>query len=161
MFVIPDKKIVVLLTPRTGSHTLHNLLWGLCRDRLATPHEKVAALDFDLNGDARHLHLGWAHMVVTYPDIDLSDYRAFAFYRHPESWFVSALRYMNSQDQKTFHSNMSPRAFWESKNHNMKRQMSILATREGHPGPDIELFNYHDFNNEIIRLFKELGRDIT
>lgn len=162
MFVIPDVKIAVLFNPRTGSHTLHNLLWGLCRDRLAVPHPRFAELqiDFDLNGGAHHLHLGWSHMVVSYPDLNLDDYRAFAFYRHPESWFVSALRYFNSHDSRTFHPNMSPRAFWESNLHNMRRQTSILASREGFKG-DIELFNYHDFHNELIRMFKELGREIT
>ena len=90
----------------------------------------------------------------------LDKYRAFAFYRHPESWFLSALRYMHRIRPWEFHENMSPRAFFEAET-TMKRQVSILSGRYWLPGEEIELFNYHDFDNEMVRLFKELGIDLT
>lgn len=45
----------------------------------------------------------------------------------------------------------------------MKRQTSTIASRFDAPDDiqDIELFSFHDFNNEIIRLFKELEVDVT
>lgn len=106
-------------------------------------------------------------MVQTYPDLDLSDYRAFAFWRDPQDWFLSALDYMTRKSATStkvgiWHKNMSPRAFWESDT-NMKRQASTIASRFDAPDDiqDIELFSFHDFNNEIIRLFKELEVDVT
>ena len=99
-------------------------------------------------------------MAETYPTIDLNPYRAFAFYRHPESWFLSALKYMNLREPKRFHGKMSPRAFWEAET-TMKRQVSIIASRDYVSSGDIELLNYHDFNNEMVRLFKELKVDLT
>lgn len=162
MFVLPDVKIAILFTPRTGSHTLHNLLWGLCRDRLAEPVNKDHGFNFNpTDEDGSHIHLGWWYVLQTYRHYDISNYRCFAFYRHPESWFLSALKYMHMREPWTFHANMSPRAFWEADS-TMKTQISVIGSRwrtmsEG----EIELLNYHDFDNEMIRLFKELNIELT
>ena len=163
MFILPDVKIAILFTPRTGSHTLHNLLWRLCRDRLAEPFNRTHGFNFDPQAeDGIHFHLGWWHVEQTYRQYNLNQYRGFAFYRHPESWFLSALKYMHNEDRIKYHGNMSPRAYWEADTTLMKRQTNILGSRHLCPdGGDIELFNFHDMNNELIRLFKELGVDLT
>lgn len=161
MFILPDVKIAVLFTPRTGSHTLHNLLWGLCRDRLAEPFNRTHGFNLDPQAeDGMHFHLGWWYVQETYRHYNIKNYRCFAFYRHPESWFLSALKYMHGQNPQQFHGNMSPRAFWEAET-NMKTQISIIGSRERVSGDNTELLNYHDFTNEMIRLFKELEVDLT
>lgn len=99
-----------------------------------------------------HIHMSIATVQQYYSNYDLSGWRKFGFYRNPESWFLSALSYNVVRLPYSFHSNMSPRAYWERTN-NMRKQVSVL-------GGATELFNYHDFTNETIRAFRELGLEL-
>ena len=156
MFAIPDAKVVILFTPRTGSMTLHNLILEYCADRLA-----MTTIIPRFEGwipETYHMHYPMWKMQEMYPALDLSEYRMFAFARHPVSWFDSCLKYENFSYPDRFHKNMSPRAFYERTG--MGRQVDILASC---PWMDTEheIFNFHDFTNEIIRLFSYLDVDLT
>jgi hypothetical protein len=155
MFVIPDAKVVFLFNPRTGTHTHHHILWQH-RDKILIP-EAAKELRIDLSPGLNHLHLSYSWVQHYHPNMDLSKYRIFGFYRNPTDWFLSAISYLSHKDPQSFHMNMSPRAFWERKT-TLKRQISII----GPPAPwrHVELFNFHDFTNETIRAFGEMGIDL-
>lgn len=88
-------------------------------------------------------------------DLDISDYTLFAFYREPVDWFLSAVKYKTRvEGYLGYHINMSPRAFYE-RSDLKDGQMPFLAA------PKSELFNFHDFERETIRMFDLLGISIT
>jgi hypothetical protein len=153
MFILPDAKVVFLFNPRTGTHTHHALLWKH-RERLYLPECKEwRALDLE----KEHIHMNFAFMMAVYKEVDLNPYRVFAFYRDPEDWFASAINYMTSKySNLRYHINMSPRAFWE-RSDEIRSQKQFL---DPNWNVKLELFNYHDFDNETIRAFGEMGIEV-
>jgi hypothetical protein len=150
MFVIPDSKVVILFTPRTGSSTLHRLLNRFCGDRLATPYVPI------------HLHKPFWQLQQDVGE-NLEDYRMFAFGRHPVSWFDSCVKYNWNKHLDTieeYHKNISPRRHFEIGRFGL--QSHILASRDWlDRGDDNVVFNFHDFTNEVIRLFSYLDVELT
>lgn len=149
MYVIPDSKTVILFNPRTGSSTLHRLLRHFCGDRLLTPYDPV------------HMHIPFYRLREEYDGPVIDDYRMFAFARHPVSWFDSCVKYNWNKylDVKPeFHKNISPRAHLE-KGH-FGYQCHILGSRDWLDTDNV-IFNFHDFTNEIIRLFSYLDVELT
>lgn len=121
------------------------------RDRIHIP-KAVRELEIDLTPGLNHIHMSLATVQAYHPEFDLREFRVFAFYREPGSWFLSALSYKIMSTSHTFHVNMSPRAYWE-RAERMRKQTSILQGAT-------DLFNYHDFTNETIRAFGELGLNL-
>jgi len=145
MFVIPDSKVVILFTPRTGSSTLHKLLNKFCGDRLATPYVPI------------HMHVPFWRLQEDL-GMNLEDHRMFAFGRHPVSWFDSCVKYNYNNDAQ--HASISVRAHFERGRFGL--QSHILASRDWlDRGDDNVVFNYHDFTNEVIRLFRYLDVKLT
>lgn len=143
---------MVVWNPRTGSHSHHELLWKH-KDRLFQP-------DSDLWRETDHMwnhyHMNYAAMCFVYGKyLDISDYTVFSFYREPVDWFLSAVKYKtNTQWNLGFHINMSPRAFYERSDLSEGQYPFLCA-------PKTELFNFHDFDNETVRMFGLLGIEIT
>ena len=156
MFAIPSKKVAILFNPRTGSHTHHEMLWRN-REILYVPDDPK--FPQHVSFEDNHIHTGFGGLALMYRNLDMSGYRVFAFYRDPADRFLSALNYFVKQfPQYNFHDNMSPRAFYE-RDDIFKKQVNIIQS----PWDEIqiELFNFHDFVNETIRMFCEIGITIT
>lgn len=165
MFLIPDKKIAVVWNPRTGSQTHHKMLWKKAKDRIfispeimflaKSGYEDGEYVCWEMN--KFHLHVKRGMLQELYPTENLDEYRVLAFYRNPIERFLSIAAYRGNEGRHDgeFHPRMSPRAYAE-------RCEDILYLQSTHLDvPNIELFDFDDFERETVRFFGELGVEIS
>jgi hypothetical protein len=95
MIYDPEKKLIVLLPPKTGSTSLRSLFLSLvpASDRfplITWPATSSSAAI--VNG-----HIRYNQILHVFPHINLDEYTIYAFYREPVARFMSAFKYLQQR----------------------------------------------------------------
>lgn len=179
MIISNERRIVIYLTPKTGSQTI----WALFRDL------KIPTSFLTNNG---HVYRD----LLTYPERfklegNLNDFREFGFYRDPYERAVSIVNYMRigTNHSKFFHAfygdsirvNSVSRKSYHEWTDEMRAACDAVPfidvfrrfrwfferggfgrTQEPWLGrPNTKLLNYANYRNEIVDLFKEFDVDLS
>lgn len=99
----PEKKVILLLPPKTGSTSLRSLFGSmLMAARDLWPNTIVATSPAD--GPPRiqtaamvRAHVRYEDISQILPDINLDEYSVYSFYREPVARFMSTFKYMQHQ----------------------------------------------------------------
>lgn len=154
MIIHDQKQIVLMRVPRTGSKSLYEIFENIPVD--------VKVPD----------HFTYNDFVSRFPD--KTHYRFFAFYRHPAEKFISTLRIFKAKQiealLKTAEGKPADDPVHETVQNHIKRRTYELMYNNGYniipnmfapqtkfypPGDNLTLFNFENYESEVMRLLQE------
>lgn len=145
MIISPYHKLIILLNMKTGSMSLKKNFIDIPGGRFINAS----------TGIQHNVRLRW--LTYFYPQmegVDISDWRVVAFYRKPIERFLSGMAY--HIERFALPTNVSVEEYISGFGV-VTPQVAFLNP----PNKTVDLFNFHDFANEVVRLAGELGYSIN
>jgi len=145
MLLCKSLKILVLLNPKTGSQSLRQLMVYLNSTRSIFTVSEIGLRNSRMSRFSAY-----------FPNEDLTGYRIFAFYRDPLERFLSGMEHHQTKFPVEF-----PRTMSVSEYLNACGGFTPQVLHLNPEGYTLELFNFEDFNNEVVRMAAEFGYTIN
>jgi hypothetical protein len=155
-----QNKVIVLFNPKTGTKTLHSLFMY-----------KVPDVDFHSLAPTNKGHYHFPLSVIADRDEgikhNIQNYRIVSFYRDPIDRFLSGMAWHRMKYPDIVTPEMTIKEYIEYPMA-FVHQLPYICDRETHrsrryfDGMDLNwtLLNYHDFENEVIRLGNMFGLNL-
>jgi hypothetical protein len=138
-YICKETETIVLYPHKTGTHTLRNIL---------KEHGRIDVIKYSAGNN----HPSIDQLRVLRPDMGNPEkYDVYAFYREPIEKFLSFMAY-NYRLNSLMTPTSSVMEYYEMFGH-FAPQVRWLK----HPTVDVQLLNFHDFENEMRRLFRRIN----